>query len=264
MFRIIAVDTHTNDPSDFVYDFPQGTDKWILILTHTPSIIRVNGTDVEYPMNHMVLFPPGQPIYYRACVDSFSNDWLHFTVTDHDSLPAQLPLGTPVFIPLGNQCHHLFELLCTENYLRHEFWESNADALIRLLLYKLLEFHSNPDFPFKSPELLKLRREIFRHPAKSWTIQEMAAYIHTSERQLQRLYKQSFHVTCMEDVINARIQLAKQLLANTDTPVTEIALLCGYNSSEHFFRQFRKYTGFSPRTYRTSKRPADHNNKEKE
>lgn len=47
-----------------------------------------------------------------------------------------------------------------------------------------------------------------------------------------------------------RMLRAKHLLANTDKPITEIEVLCGFNSSGHLSRLFKTETGMSPSDYR--------------
>lgn len=54
----------------------------------------------------------------------------------------------------------------------------------------------------------------------------------------------------MDDVINSRIRLAKEYLMHCTHTVTEIATLCGYNNVEHFCRQFKQVTGYTPSKFR--------------
>ena len=54
----------------------------------------------------------------------------------------------------------------------------------------------------------------------------------------------------MQDLIEARINAARQLLTATDLPVHEIAAACGYQNATHFMRQFKEITGLTPSAYR--------------
>ena len=87
----------------------------------------------------------------------------------------------------------------------------------------------------------------------------MAAKIFMSESHLQALYKKTFGISCINDVISARIQLAKSLLLYTEYTITYIATSCGYNSTQHFFRQFNRVVGCSPNSYRKSLRLSGNN-----
>ena len=88
------------------------------------------------------------------------------------------------------------------------------------------------------------------HPEKDWTIDIMASKINLSRTRFQTVYKNTFGNTCMEEVINARIRLAQERLIYTGHTISEIAELCGYNSTEHFCRQFRKSVGITPGQFR--------------
>lgn len=47
-----------------------------------------------------------------------------------------------------------------------------------------------------------------------------------------------------------RMEEARKLLAQTDFPITEIALKTGFSSSSYFSSLFRRMNGMSPSTYR--------------
>lgn len=66
-----------------------------------------------------------------------------------------------------------------------------------------------------------------------------------SEAYFQRMYKKTFQVSVSADLINARIEMAKQLLAD-GTTIAETAEYCGYSSDVYFMHQFKKETGMTP------------------
>ena len=51
-------------------------------------------------------------------------------------------------------------------------------------------------------------------------------------------------------IIQARMQRAKKLLADTTLTVQEIADQCGYKTPTHFMRQFKERAGISATQYR--------------
>ena len=71
-----------------------------------------------------------------------------------------------------------------------------------------------------------------------------------SKSYFQRLYRETFNTSCMDDIINARIERAKRLLENTDRQIGDIAIDCGYASVSQFMRQFRQKTGLTASEYR--------------
>jgi len=254
LFKITSVDINSHHDNNFVYDFKNGFDSWLILLVHTRSIFLVDGEEKIYPPNCLVIYKPNMPIYYKACDDIFSDDWLHFQCTENDISETNLPFGIPVQTSLPEHCHNLFHLLTTENYLDNEYKNHTVSAIINMLINKTVEayhqIHSQ-----KHSVLTELRKEIYRYPGENWTLSIMANKVFLSESHLQSLYKKAFNVSCINDVINARIQLAKSLLSYTDYTISYISASCGYRSTQHFFRQFNKVVGCSPNTYRQSLRP---------
>lgn len=71
-------DINSVHDSDFVYDYPDGFDHWLLLHTNTAASFRFNEVDYETECNTMVLYPPGEPVYYHATEDIYSDDRLFF------------------------------------------------------------------------------------------------------------------------------------------------------------------------------------------
>ncbi len=103
-------------------------------------------------------------------------------------------------------------------------------------------------------QMFDLRKDIISNPQKNWTASQIAKNMHISKSHLQRLYKQLFSVALKDDIINARINRAEQMLRHTDMRIREIALQCGYNSETHFMRQFKEKTNITASDYRKQNR----------
>lgn len=82
------------------------------------------------------------------------------------------------------------------------------------------------------------------------TLQHLASLSHLSEGAYCRSFKQLTGFTPFTYIIRFRIKKSLELLTETDKKVTEIALLCGFNSISHFNRAFLKYVNTTPSEYR--------------
>ena len=60
-------------------------------------------------------------------------------------------------------------------------------------------------------------------------------------------------MTPLQYITKLRITNAKSLLETTSYNVTEIAQTVGYDNPLYFSRQFKKYTGVSPKEYKQKK-----------
>lgn len=252
MNHIRYVDHNAKHSSDFVFEQPNGHDCWLLLLTHTPAEFMCEGRMEKFPENSVILYAPGTHINYRACAGYYENDWLRF---DSDELyVSTLPVqGRPFSVSDPEYIHNLFCLLTWEhNYPGNES-EMVIDNLLRVLFSKLHDATSKYGEEFAQNhyyDLLNLRKSIVNNPQYPWRISEMANRLHLSEGYVQVIYQKAFGVSCMDDVINARLRLAEDQLRYTEKSIAQIAEFCGYNNIEHFCRQFRRFTGKSPREYR--------------
>jgi AraC family transcriptional regulator, arabinose operon regulatory protein len=233
-------------------DVSENHDWWLLILTHTPAKFLINNQLIQYPAGCMVLYPPESRIYYQGCSDSYKNDWIRFYSTESYIINSKIPAGIPIKLPNPGYCHNLFQLLAEENFYNFQCREQSIENLFRLLFNKLTEAACSIDDNVNSKyqELSILRSEIKNNPGFPWSIPFMAKRLHFSEGHFQAVYRRAFNTSCMDDVIQNRILLAKEHLALSTYTIGEIAVICGYNHVEHFSRQFRQIVGKTPKQFR--------------
>ncbi|WP_310551840.1 helix-turn-helix transcriptional regulator [Paenibacillus glufosinatiresistens] len=253
MNQIHYVETNATHESDFVFDIPQGHQCWLLVITKTPALFRVNGELKEYPAHHVILYEARQPIYYRACGNVYINDWLRFSSDEIYISRTSLPYGIPFALDDPDYCSKLFELLVVEHNFNRNCQESSIDSLLRILFNKLQESYWQGDLRPQYYNLQRLRTAIQTNPGDPWTVSRMAQSLQLSPGYLQSIYKKTFGISCMEDVINSRIRLAKEYLYQNTLSVAEVAFRCGYRNIEHFCRQFKRVTGYSPGRYQLYK-----------
>jgi AraC-like DNA-binding protein len=90
------------------------------------------------------------------------------------------------------------------------------------------------------------------------SLKRACAYIesHLAERVSiePRAFKQSQGTTPHEYIVDRRIAHARALLKETDTPLSEIALVSGFADQSHLARHFKRRVGVSPRAFRQSQR----------
>ena len=86
--------------------------------------------------------------------------------------------------------------------------------------------------------------------ANEISLKEFGAQFHLSEKYISRYFKEHFHITLSQYVNHLRLEHARQLLQDTQLPVTEVALRSGYPNVSYFIRSFKKMYGVSPLRYR--------------
>jgi AraC family transcriptional regulator, regulatory protein of adaptative response / DNA-3-methyladenine glycosylase II len=90
------------------------------------------------------------------------------------------------------------------------------------------------------------------------TLEEMEASLGVSLRQARRLLAEEFGLTPLQVLHSQRLLLAKQLLHETDLPVSQIALTSGFRSLRSFNSAFAANYGLAPSATRGSKTKTPH------
>ena len=99
----------------------------------------------------------------------------------------------------------------------------------------------------------QLEAYIHSHLAQELGRQQLAEYVYLSPDYLARLFRQQKGVQLSEYIIRARMEKGRQLLEETDLPVSEVALAVGYVNPAYFIKVFRERYGVTPKKFREGK-----------
>lgn len=100
----------------------------------------------------------------------------------------------------------------------------------------------------------KLIAELHRRLAEEWTLGRMAGVIGLKRTQFTSLLRKQTGDTPTQFLNRIRTARARELLASTNRGITEIALECGFSSSQYFSDVFRRFTGSTATQYRIRNR----------
>ncbi|TXI01224.1 MAG: DNA-3-methyladenine glycosylase 2 family protein [Rhizobium sp.] len=86
---------------------------------------------------------------------------------------------------------------------------------------------------------------------QSWSdsapsVQKLAEKLGVTDRHVRRIFEAQFGVTPMQYLQTRRLLTAKQLLADTNLPITQIALISGYSSVRRFNAAFVEHYKLNP------------------
>ncbi len=79
---------------------------------------------------------------------------------------------------------------------------------------------------------------------------DLAFLVGVSRRQLERLFKKHLQTVPSKYYLELRMERARQLLRQSDRPILQIALACGFSSASHFSTAYRNHYGLTPREER--------------
>lgn len=98
--------------------------------------------------------------------------------------------------------------------------------------------------------LLSARNRILNSPFDGNDLASLAAAARYSKSHFLRSFRDVFGTTPHDLVIQARMDLAKHLIANSDLAISEVAASVGYESRFAFARSFKKRVGLTATRFR--------------
>lgn len=94
--------------------------------------------------------------------------------------------------------------------------------------------------------LLNVPRNGLDPTTEHTTLQALAARLGVSDRHLRRVFEQRLGVSPLQYLLTRKLLSAKQLLADTALPVSEVALASGFSSLRRFHAAFSARYGLNP------------------
>ena len=123
--------------------------------------------------------------------------------------------------------------------------------LIALELERLVAQGPAASLPGRlAPWQFRRIRQRLAQDATTPTLAELATLCGISPRHLHRQFVALTGTTLADYIETARMEKAKQLLADRDRPIKAVAQACGFAHANSFARTFRRFAGLSPKAFR--------------
>lgn len=233
---------------------PVGYGEYTFLHFISPMRIKMDGEDLITAPHACIFYAPSTPQFFGS-EQPIVHDWMHFS-TDAASLlenynieenriyyPAEPEKITVLFREIENEWF-------SERPHRDEALE-NLFTRFLIVFSRLCDGISSVTVTGAAAEqLTRVRNNILLHPERPWRVQQMAELAKMSLPHFFATYKQIYGTSPMNDLIEARINTAKNRLQSDTTPISLLAEQLGYSNPYHFIRQFRERTGVTPAAFR--------------
>src|SRR6202047_3548735 len=100
----------------------------------------------------------------------------------------------------------------------------------------------------------KVLHYIDRHITSRVLVADLCALVWRSEAHFSRSFRRTFGHSPHAFVVRRRVELAAQYMLQTDAPLSDIALRCGFVDQAHLCNHFRKVTEVTPAAWRRARR----------
>ncbi|MDE5936549.1 MAG: AraC family transcriptional regulator [Ruminococcus sp.] len=251
--NIVSVGWNCIYNSGYNCTFKSENSVYLFLMSH--SRIYINGGIM--PENTLIIYDSNTDINYSSADGFLVCDWILFEAeSDTDFLDAsEIDFNMPVLYSDSEFISEIIRNITSEFYSANSRRMKMLDFMMKTLIMKVAENFTHRDKIQSSAEpyynsLMELREKIYRNPQMKWNVDAMASDVNMSRSYFQHVYREIFGVSCMTDVINGKIEKAKEILSETGCTVSQVATMCGYDNEEHFMRQFKKIVGATPTNYR--------------
>jgi AraC family transcriptional regulator len=161
-----------------------------------------------------------------------SHEWVRPVIALLDAAACQLDHEQAVHSTIV----HAASLL--RKQITSQVAEENAGARARLIAW----------------QARKVRDYIDSHITGRILVSDLCALVRLSEAHFSRSFKRTFGESPHAFVLRRRLQFAAQYMLQTDVPLCDIALRCGFSDQAHFSKQFRQANGLNPSAWRRTAR----------
>lgn len=252
MIKIRRIGCNSEHSKNFAANRPEGYDCYMLLLFKSDAYVCIDGKRLSAQKGDLIMFQPSVAHNYGSVGGFYSDDWMQLEIDKRVFGMIDPPVNCLLTSAMPEQAMSLFRTVADIFYLNTGYESQLLSHLVTALLYLLKAGSETSAQPRCEEALLRLRERVYNLPQHPWTVEGMAQELHISCGYLQFIYKKTFGISCIRDVIESRIRYAKELLHNKKLAIKEISFATGYRNEAHFTRQFRKFAGMSPTEYRMS------------
>ena len=222
----------------------------------TDGEIRFDKPYHEKPMKsgEFIILKAHFPFDYTAlspCVDYY---WVHFSGREAESVLDGAKLATNQVMRVGvhdRLVDDFFSLFLTFSDKSALAEELRAHALLTFLLDLSKALHSKTVSDSRAAvTVARSTAYIHEHIAEALTVESLAAREYLSSGRYRDIFRRMLGMSPQEYILKLRVDIARDLLTDSQLSIAEIALSVGCPDSRYFSRLFMKRTGISPSAYR--------------
>ena len=155
--------------------------------------------------------------------------------------------------PLENEIDRIFDACVNEVKTPLPYTNQRQAALISELLILLFRFAPSLFSMEKAKTISviwKIQSELEANCRESFSLNRLAEQYHMSPYYLSHLFKDVTGYSVMQYLTLSRLSLARQMVLETDLPVTEIVYASGFSDCSNFSRLFKREMHLSATEYR--------------
>jgi AraC-like DNA-binding protein len=221
---------------------------FVLVNKGEATLFHKNG-EIKFGAHDMLIMCPGEKIHYVA-ETPWSIQWVGLYGQTIEKYMKLLKISGDDPIVKIEKYYEMEEIL-EELYLIGNSRTEQLRCKQMELIYKFFSLLWKKEQKIEHYDIADSAKKIIDYNFyRDITIKKVAEALHLDSAYLTRKFVEKYAIAPKEYIIDKRIEMAKNLLINSDVTVTEIAISIGYDDPLYFSRIFKIKEGISPLTYR--------------
>lgn len=254
MVQVTQVRHAWPEKAGFTLERKNGLQEYVFVHFINGADIWMDGKWIYARPHSCILYNLGTPQGIHS-IRPLNHDWIHFTGNmdalflkcglEYDKLyhPSRADFITDIVRTIEFE-HY------SEKALGIDLIQCKTTELFIRLSRACADIHPVSVDVNTAERFRMLRGEIFSNLNKSWTVDKMANMVGLSKSRFYTIYRNIYGNTPVNDLIQARMDSAKDMLRSGNDTLEKISETLGYNNLSHFMRQFKLETGMTPSQYR--------------
>ncbi len=214
------------------------------------------------PEHSIVFLPADVPHYYEAITeDIWDVRWFVPYGDGTLALLKEFGFDRCRIFPITNlgaldEIHNKIHMAFQINTKESIFFSASYTYEFIFEFYRQYKEHSSPKSAQYRRRLTPLIEYIEHHFASEITQPMLCEQLHVSPQHLCRMFRECLNTRPMAYVTQVRLRHACELLAHSSLTISEISERVGFHNLNYFRKEFKRYTGSTPTSYRNTSREA--------
>ena len=212
--------------------------------------LEINGKTYALSEGDCFFVPPDIPMrYFPDKDDPWEYVWFGFK-----GGPAA-EYGRQLHFSADNAAHHCRHFGRVKQILGRTIDELQSEKhgyyKVMSAFYELMDVST---FEYRPKTPIQTVRELIdeSYTVTDFNVEKLCRDAGFSHAQILRLFKKEYGTTVQSYIIEKRLALACELLANSDISVRSVAFSCGFADEIHFMKSFKRRYGMTATEYRKS------------